>query len=197
LLAGEREWLAYSSSEKELGEHLERCAECMRFLDRQQRLAEGIKRIAEETSGPVLSQKTERALATAFERSISRGRPGQRGSRLRVVFTFASALGLVLVVLSGVHRVARPRAPGETARYAESEQFVMVPYVVPLAPYERTEVLRMKVSLSALQALGFQVHTPETGGSVAADVLCGQDGRVVAIAVLPDDLAKSNEKVEE
>jgi hypothetical protein len=100
-------------------------------------------------------------------------------------------------VLSEIHRVERRVAPVERTNQAEPERFVAVPYVIPPAPYERTEIVRMQVSLAALRALGFQVHTPETGGSVAADVLCGQDGRVVAIAVLPDSATKPSERMEE
>jgi hypothetical protein len=118
------------------------------------------------------------------------------GFQPRLGIAFASMLCLLLVISAGIRRDG-----GHPVQIQESpqveEQYVKVPYVVQLAPWERTEVVRMQVSLSALSALGFQVHTPETGGSVTADVLCGQDRRVVAIAILPDSRIDSELEVQE
>ncbi|HUB80611.1 MAG TPA: zf-HC2 domain-containing protein [Bryobacteraceae bacterium] len=64
---------------------------------------------------------------------------------------------------------------------AESEPFVQIPYTVPLSPEERATVVRMNVPVAALIAVGFNVSTPDAGGSVSADVLVSQDGRARAI----------------
>jgi hypothetical protein len=186
------------SDHEDLASHLKNCSECTRFLEQQRKLAEGLKRLAAETDGPALSEKTERMLGAAFDRSIAK-RQSRMGSSPRLALAFASALCLLVLILAGVRHQQRRAAPVEPAKQAEvePEQFMAVPYVVPPAPYERTEIVRMQVSLSALQTLGFQVHTAETGGSVTADVLCGQDGRVVAIAILPDSRTKSEGRIEE
>jgi len=62
--------------------------------------------------------------------------------------------------------------------------FVAVPYVAPLAPYERASIQRMDVPVAALVAAGFQVNGIEPGGTVTADVLVGQDGRVHAVRLI-------------
>ena len=54
-----------------------------------------------------------------------------------------------------------------------------IPYVAPLAPYERTQVVRMSVPVTALIAAGFEVHARDIGAAVRADVLIGQDGRAM------------------
>ena len=59
-----------------------------------------------------------------------------------------------------------------------------VPYVVPPAPYERTEVMRMEVPVTTLLAAGLEVHVPAVEGTVRADVLVGQDGRALAIRLV-------------
>jgi hypothetical protein len=62
--------------------------------------------------------------------------------------------------------------------------FSAIPYMAPLAPYERTSVMRMDVPVAALVAAGFRVQGMEPGGTVAADVLVGQDGRAHAVRLL-------------
>lgn len=199
LLAGSPGEFATASNDGTLTAHLASCRECASFLKEQQRIARALKYIAAETGAPALSGRFEGAIAEAFDRSTLRRGLARFRPRLRFALIFASAIALLVLgfVLAAIHRMERRVAPVERAKQAEPERFVAVPYAIPPAPYERTEIVRMQVSLAALRALGFQVHTPEMGGSVAADVLCGQDGRVVAIAVLPDSAASSTEKMEE
>lgn len=197
LFAGPPGTFVLSSYDRDVTNHLENCAECRGFLERQGKLAEELRRMAAETSPPVLSGQTEKFLTTAFDRRVSRSRRVGLSLSPRLVFALPAALCVVALIVAGIHHERRHSVPIEPAQTdAESEQFVAVPYVVPPAPYERTEVVRMQVSLSALRALGFQVHTPETGGSVAADVLCGQDGRVVAISILPDSMNAPKDRME-
>ena len=72
--------------------------------------------------------------------------------------------------------------PVPTARV--DAPFLEIPYTAPLAPYERTSVMRMDVPVAALVAFGFEVHGPEPGGTVTADVLVGQDGRPRALRLI-------------
>jgi hypothetical protein len=66
----------------------------------------------------------------------------------------------------------------------EERPFLAVPYVAPLAPYERASVVRMDVPVAALIAAGFEVHGAEPGGMLSADVLVGQDGRMHAVRLI-------------
>jgi hypothetical protein len=60
------------------------------------------------------------------------------------------------------------------------EVFLRIPYVVPPAPYERTEVLRMDVPVAALIAAGIKTDRL-AGETVSADVVVGQDDRPLAV----------------
>ena len=60
------------------------------------------------------------------------------------------------------------------------EVFLKIPYVIPPAPYERTEVVRMNVPVAALIEAGFSMNAA-AADSVPADVLVGQDGRPLAV----------------
>jgi hypothetical protein len=83
---------------------------------------------------------------------------------------------LAAVILRQSHvRVAQPT----------QEMFLKIPYVVPPAPYERTEVVRMDVPVAALIEAGFSMNAA-AADSVPADVLIGQDGRPLAVA-FPQD----------
>ncbi len=92
----------------------------------------------------------------------------------------AAAAIAVMAATVGIHKPASP------PRAAEAP-FMEIPYVTPLAPYERIEVKRMDVPVAALIAAGFEVHAPDTGASLRADVLFGQDGRAHAIRIVTKD----------
>jgi len=83
----------------------------------------------------------------------------------------------VASVITGAILLQQP-AP---APRADEGPFSQIPFVVPPAPYERTEVVREEVQVAALIAAGFEVHAADLGPAVPADVLVGQDGRALAI----------------
>jgi hypothetical protein len=94
---------------------------------------------------------------------------------------WAAAVAVAATVLAGAVLMQRS-APVVEPR-AESS-FVEIPYLAPLAPYERTTVTRMDVPVAALVAAGFRVQGLDPGATVAADVLIGQDGRAHAVRLL-------------
>jgi hypothetical protein len=66
----------------------------------------------------------------------------------------------------------------------QPEPFVAIPYTVPLAPGERTTVLRMMLSAPAMAAIGVPLPAIDPGGETPADVLVGEDGRARAIRLV-------------
>jgi hypothetical protein len=70
---------------------------------------------------------------------------------------------------------------------AQEQPFVAIPYVAPLAPYERAEVVRMQLPVSALMAAGLRVGAVDPGAQVMADVLVGQDGRARALRLVTSE----------
>jgi len=111
--------------------------------------------------------RTERSVPAAPRR-----RPGWLG--LAATTAACAAVGLMLLPPA-----ARPRKTAEV-----EAPFVEMPYVAPLAPYERTEIVRMDVTVASLEAAGLEVHVPDTGATVLADILLGQDGRAHAIRLV-------------
>jgi len=96
----------------------------------------------------------------------------------RLVWTVpASALAALTLAVLAIHRPSTPPHPADTP-------FFEIPYTAPLAPYERTEVKRMDVPVAALIAAGFEIDAPDTGATLRADVLFGQDGRAHAIRII-------------
>jgi hypothetical protein len=147
-------------------DHVERCAECARFLEEQRILSAALSQLAEaelpaagEFAGPVMAefdlQKTARSQAW----------------RWTVAAALAAALCLALV------RIGTPKA----APPVLEQPFVAIPYTVPLAPEERATVARMEIPVSALLAAGYHVQPADPTAVVEADVLVGQDGRVRAV----------------
>jgi hypothetical protein len=88
--------------------------------------------------------------------------------------------GLAVAVLAGVLFVRPPSLP-----VRRDEPFLSIPYVVPPAAYERTRVLRMSVPVAALRSAGIAIQLVDAGASVRADVLVGQDGRPLAVRLVP------------
>ena len=104
----------------------------------------------------------------------------QRPSPVRIGFGLAAACAPVLAAAMLLWTAAP--AP-------EDRPFLAIPYVAPLAPYERASVTRMEIPVAALMAAGFQVHGVEPGGTVKADVLVGQDGRMHAVRLISNGSA--------
>jgi hypothetical protein len=78
------------------------------------------------------------------------------------------------------HRRNKPSKPAD----AEPEQpFVAIPYTAPLGPYERAEIVRMDVPVSALIAAGFPMMS-DPAASARADLVVGQDGRARAVRLI-------------
>jgi hypothetical protein len=81
----------------------------------------------------------------------------------------------------------RPVVEHETRSEESAEEpFVAIPYTTPLAPEERATVVRIRLSPSAIAAVGFPLKTIDPGLDTLADVLVGEDGRAHAIRMVAD-----------
>lgn len=105
----------------------------------------------------------------------------------------ASVLVCALLLLRPAPISVQQPAP---ERRAESP-FLEIPYVAPLAPYERAQITRMDVPVAALIAAGFEVHVPDVGSTVKADVLFGQDGRAHAVRLVTDSIPDSDRRLKQ
>jgi len=82
-------------------------------------------------------------------------------------------------------RVITTRRPRTVHALAVQEQpFIAIPYTPPIEPYERTEVMRMDLPVTALIAAGLPMNMADPGEIVQTDVLVGQDGRARAVRLI-------------
>jgi hypothetical protein len=180
-----------------LDPHFETCAECSRFLRAQLALHSAFAALSRDVPAPA-DMETQLlaefdAVARNAVRNAARNASGD-GSRLNPrpaarrfgwwLPAAALAASLAIVAVAIHHPVPEPRIA--------AEPFVEIPYIAPLAPYERTKIVRMDVPVSALIAAGFEVHAVDTGAALSADVLFGQDGRAHAIRLVSNSVPNSN-----
>jgi hypothetical protein len=150
--------------------HFETCAECSRFLQAQLALQSAFAAASREVPAP---PDLEGRLLAAFV-----PRPATR----RIGWWMPATAALAAALVIGFVAVRR------TSPHAAAEPFVEIPYIAPLAPYERTSIVRMDVAVSALIAAGFEMQAVDTGATVPADVLFGQDGRAHAIRLVSNSV---------
>ena len=140
--------------------------------------AEGHMRDCPQCAGE--AERTQNALLLFKDSGYQVAEYWQKQSKTRAVWKpvrwTVAALAAAGVILA-VALLHRPLAPQVQPM---QEVFLRVPYVVPPAPYERTEVIRMDVPVAALISAGFKMNFP-AADSVPADVLVGQDGRPLAV----------------
>ena len=154
------------SSSAVLDPHFDECAECAQFLYSQQALHSTFAALSRDVPAP---PDLEAQLLDEFDATPRRFRWW-----LPATAALAAALAIATVV---THR------PAPSPRIA-SEPFIEIPYIAPLAPYERTSIVRMDVPVAALIAAGFDMYATDTGAAVKADILFGQDGRAHAIRLV-------------
>jgi hypothetical protein len=179
----------------EFAKHMLTCKDCQQFLDTQLSLDAAFRDVAATADAGVHNDKIEAVVLAEFDRVLAdKNGSVQTRPYLKFGVVFVCSLCLIMALLL-VNRQRSLSSNTKTSSRGQAEQFTAVPYVVPLAPYERVEVVRMQVSLAALTSLGFEVHGPDVSGSVMADVECGEDGRVVAISLLQNSKEKVNRRV--
>jgi hypothetical protein len=146
------------------------------------RLREAMDRLAAETARAEPPRAIEAAVLAEFDR-VNRRRNAR--SWLILAGAVAASLAIVLILENRPQQQppARSAAPSEDVQGSE-QPFVPIPYVTPLGPYERAEVVRMEVPVAALIAAGLPVRTADPGARAQADVVVGQDGRMRAIRLI-------------
>jgi hypothetical protein len=137
------------------------------------RLNEWMRRVAEDVSVEAPA-RIEAAVLAEFDRVKRRRRIASWSIKAG-----ALAAGMALAFWIPTREELKP------VPVADSEQpYIAIPYVTQLAPYERAEVVRMRLPVAALVAAGLPVRNVDPGADVEADVLVGQDGRARALRLV-------------
>ncbi len=140
------------------------------------RFEEAMGRLAAELEEAEAPPGIESAVLAEFDRVKRRGR-----SRYWIAAIGAAAAAVAVVVMT-LHR--QPAADAAPPIAQVEQPFVPIPYVLPPAPYERVEIVRMRVPVAALIAAGLPMRTDDPAGQAEADVLVGQDGRPRAVRLV-------------
>jgi hypothetical protein len=138
------------------------------------RLDDAMSRLATELRGTEAPPEIESAVLAEFDRLRRR----KRGRN------WIAAAGVIAASVAGVWMVEHKPAAPPGVQVETEQPFVPIPYVLPPAPYERVEVVRMKLPVAALIAAGFQMQTADLGAEAEADVIVGQDGRARAVRLI-------------
>jgi hypothetical protein len=77
---------------------------------------------------------------------------------------------------------SRQRIP---ARKSEPAVLIAIPYLPPIDPRETAVVVRIKVRMATLMAMGYKIAA-DPDEVVPADVLVGEDGRAHAFRVVSE-----------
>jgi hypothetical protein len=158
--------------------HCEECAACRCERDRFQALDGRLQSFGERIVPPA-----EAPLARV--RFLAHIDAAQSRWRKPAVWVPAMAALLAAAALL-VMWLPRP-APGGAV--TGETGFVAVPYVPPVASYERSSVVSMQIPVANLLAEGYSVAA-DPSSVLQADVLLGEDGRVHAVRLPANQMLK-------
>lgn len=164
-----------------IAEHCSRCAACERLRRNRAALNEAVAQLRMQTNSLVPSLHVRNAVLAQMASPMFRAQSQPWTQRW-----IAASLSAAVLILAIVCSVARhdhtmsPAPPHETA----GDQFIAMPYVVPPAPYERTTIIRAEVPMQIMVAAGFKVYGDTMETTTPADVLYGEDGRILAIRLI-------------
>jgi hypothetical protein len=168
------------------------------------RLDELEKKLATEVAQVEISASVESALMKEFDRRRGRGVRVYLGAvtLLAACLLFAlwpkskptprpqpTAARAVAPAVTHEVKLASPPRPKRrgrsVARASVTEpEFLRIPYTEPLASYERAEIVRVEMPVSALSAAGFHIATADAGAKAQADLIVGEDGMAHAIRLI-------------
>ncbi len=160
-----------------LSSHWEECAACRGERDRLQALDDRLQCFGEKIMPPA-----EAPLARVrFLAHINAAQP-----RWRKPAVWAPAMALLAAAALLVLWLPRPAPRGAAT---DETGFVAVPYVPPIASYERSSVVSMQIPAANLLAEGYSVAA-DPSSVLQADVLLGEDGRVHAVRLPANQMLK-------
>ncbi len=178
-----------------LTQHLLQCDSCRKFLEERRVLHSAVARLRAETAGVRPSDNVEERVLAALNIPGPKLPPAAGGWRWLVASALVFAAICIAAFLITMHRVPLALSP-QSAAIPADEPFTAMPYVIPPAPYERTAVVRTEVPLQVMLLAGFQVHGEDLDATTLADVLYGEDGRILAIRLVSQPYSFSTKRMD-
>ncbi|MBZ5621870.1 MAG: hypothetical protein LAQ69_24565 [Acidobacteriia bacterium] len=190
--------------------HLRDCLACAQRLERQRRLAAGLRTIAAEWSQVEAPARVEARLIAAFRSHAGLGHSGRAMFRpprvwLPVATWLAAAAAVVALAIALVSgRQPKPahqsvpsgsewafaQVPGELGTGDDSPyndaDFIPLPNAERISPNEDVNLVRVEVPRSTMIALGYDVSADRASEAVEAEVVLGADGLARAVRFLDE-----------
>lgn len=175
-----------------LTQHTAQCSPCAKFLEERTTLHNALDNLRAETAALGPSTHVEQQVFAALNPTAFNPRRAQYTLRWITISALAFAVLLIAAIL---FTVSRTHNAAPIAEIPHEKPFTAMPYVVPPTPYERTIVIRTQVSLQIMQYAGFQVHD-DIGSTTLADVLYGEDGRILALRLVTQPNPASEKRID-
>jgi hypothetical protein len=179
-------------------EHLHECPECARLVDRQRRLASGLRTLAHDMRAVAAPPRVEAGLIDAFRAEMAPAGPRVAWMRRLPVFTCAVAAAAVITMAVWV--APRRHAPPPAAHHtptaqlelaslvdgslddrADDDGFIPLPNTERVGPNDDVHVVRMELPRSAMLVVGLDVSPERVSERVEAEVMLGPDGLARAV----------------
>ena len=169
--------LARGQEHAAAAQHVLGCSECAARLEEARAVTAALAALAERDAGRSAPSWLEEQLRARLGRKRPAPMPWARRAELRLAL-LAALVVVAVAMLLWLRRPATVAAP-QQANGSEME-FLPLVYGDPLEGADALHLTRVRMTRSALSALGLEGAPPE-GPSVEAEVLVGQDGVARAI----------------
>jgi anti-sigma factor RsiW len=183
--------------------HVTKCSRCAALLERQQRLASGLRTMANDMRAVAAPPRLEVSLLNAFRREMMPARPRPARVRWMPAFSWAAAAAVVIGmgVLWMAPRHQPPVAPvthhksaASTVELAsladdgaEDDGFIPLPNAERVGPNDDVHVVQMELPRSAMLVVGYDVSPERVSEPVEAEVILGPDGLARAVRFMDPD----------
>ena len=174
--------------------HLKQCPQCAGLIDRQRRLASGLRTMAHEMGAVAAPPRVEANLLEAFRSEMASAGPRLVRMRMLPVFSWAAvaAAAIAMAVWVVPRRPSAPPAAHHTPAAqvelaslvddaADDDGFIPLPNAERVGPNDDVHVVRMELPRSAMLVVGLDVSPERVSERVEAEVMLGPDGLARAV----------------
>jgi hypothetical protein len=182
--------------------HVTECQQCAALLERQQRLASGLRNMANDMRAVAAPPRLEANLLDAFRREMMPTVPRATRVRWMPAFSWAAAaavaIGLGALWVAPRHQAAAPvthhNSAASTIELAsltddgiEDDGFIPLPNAERVGPNDDVHVVQMELPRSAMLVVGYDVNPERVSEPVQAEVMLGPDGLARAVRFMDTD----------
>jgi hypothetical protein len=179
-------------------EHVKECPQCAGLIDRQRRLALGLRTMANDWRAVAAPPRVEANLIDAFRREMTAAGPRSARMQPLPILTWIGAAAALMAMAAwlGPSVVSRRTAAPPAAHHAPAaavelaaltddaaydDGFLPLPNTERVGPNDDVNVVRMELPRSAMLVVGLDVNPERVSETVEAEVMLGPDGLARAV----------------